>query len=118
MRNRIITLVLGLVVLLGGMYLFLQTDVRCAGISMHPGDSCEHTNHGRTSTLSYDQERSQDQRKDIIYMIGGALITAAGAGLMLKDRIDRRRPAPSSAVFIGGPAQPTTTSDQIVSGER
>lgn len=98
--NKYGMLVVGVVALGAGLFLWNRTDVTCDGQVMSQGDQCEHTKRGRTTSInSYDEEKAnQALSGKIITGIGGAL-TLGGAGWIIVPLV-RRKPEESPAEAV------------------
>ncbi len=76
--NRIGALVIGVIVLAVGFYLFSATDVKCGDDVMQPGDTCITTTDGKSVERNYDEQKKENALVSYITLGVGGVILAGG----------------------------------------
>ncbi|MGC9668756.1 hypothetical protein ACNTMW_19635 [Planosporangium sp. 12N6] len=95
-HNIVGAIILGLILLPAGVYFLNRTDVTCGtGQSMRPGDICEETRKGRTTSYTYEERQAYWQRMG--WFGTGAGVVALGAGGWLIVRRRRTQAAEAEA---------------------
>ncbi|MEV6927273.1 hypothetical protein AB0M46_22605 [Dactylosporangium sp. NPDC051485] len=104
--NRYGGTVLGVILVLIGIFGFDSNKVMCGGQTMKPGDSCVEISKGNSTTRSYEEEKSRDH----LYRYGsigvGTLMFVIGAALIIKRHAGGSLPAQPAAATGGGKPQP------------
>jgi hypothetical protein len=96
LKNKYGMLVIGLIALAAGLFMFTRNDVTCGGAVMQAGDTCEHTKAGiTTSTNSFETEKANQHRGGMILSVIGGALTLGGAGWIVVSLV-RRRPEESA----------------------
>jgi hypothetical protein len=89
LRNPYGAITFGLLCLLVG-FIGTSSEVTCNGAPMTPEQTCTQDVKGELVTLTYDQQRGNDQVFSwVVYSGGAAFIIGGTAGLILRAR--RRR---------------------------
>ncbi|WP_040810465.1 hypothetical protein [Nocardia concava] len=72
--------------LLVGLGRMLLLPLDCAGDRMDPGQVCTTTEKGHTVTRSFEQQRSLRQTTDGFLIVGGLVVGAGSAVLLIRRR--------------------------------
>lgn len=92
----ILGIILGLVMVLGGLYMILSPNVDCGGQTMSPGDSCvSMSSNGSGGVSDYSGQQRGQQVLGIAVLILGALM-GTGCAFGLAPSKSRRRASVSS----------------------
>lgn len=116
MRNKVlaaVVVVLGVLMVVGGVTSLSSDHVRCAGKSMHAGDTCRevHRRSGRTSKRSYSEQRDNNHQSGLVEVGIGSVLTVGG--IVWTVISFRRRPkAPSDHRPPDGPPGDTQPDAQ------
>ncbi len=104
--NRFGAVALGLGILAVAVFALGGPDVKCGGEVMRPGDECVQVRKGKTTTRSYDEQKTLDERfRYGAFVVGGALLV--GGLTMIGVRAVRRRAADAPTAQADGPDAPT-----------
>jgi hypothetical protein len=85
-----IGVIAGLGMLIFGGLALADSAVKCGSKVMQPGDSCESTRKGITTTRTYDEQRSYTHRTGIIMTAAGPVVVLV-CGAALVGSVRRRR---------------------------
>ncbi|GAA2326146.1 hypothetical protein [Dactylosporangium salmoneum] len=111
--NRYGATVLGLILVLIGIFGFDSGKVTCGGQTMTPGDSCVEISKGRSTTRSYEEEKSRDHLYRYGFLGVGTLMFVIGAALIIKRHaVDSRPVQPAVATGGGNPPFPPQPQPQ------
>ncbi|GHO78379.1 hypothetical protein KSD_61500 [Ktedonobacter sp. SOSP1-85] len=84
-------IIMGLVMLVGGLYLLLSPNVGCGGQTMSSGDTCvSMSSNGSIVTSNYSGQQRGQQAIGIVSLVLGGLL-AAGCGYVLVSSKRQRR---------------------------
>jgi hypothetical protein len=84
-------LVLGAGLTFGGISELTSDRVSCGSTSMSPGDICSVTSNGSSSELTYDEQKSNNQRTGYILVGLGGVFLLFGVGSIVGAVVRRGR---------------------------
>ena len=90
--NRIGALVIGVIALAVGFYLFSATDVKCGDDVMQRGDTCVTTTDGKSVERDYDEQKKQNDLAAYVTLgVGGVILVGGVIANVLHFR--KKKPA-------------------------
>src|SRR5688572_4521169 len=89
--------VIGLPVLIAGLFFLSSATVSCGGDTMAADDKCFELVDGKAQAKSYDEIKAADERTALIIVGAGVVFLAIAAGYVLLGRKGKRQVAASAA---------------------
>ncbi|MEU8347069.1 hypothetical protein SAMN05443665_10687 [Actinomadura meyerae] len=106
----IVGIVLGIGLFIGGIASSGGGEVKCGSRTMSPGDTCTTIRNGSSTERTYDEQKAQNGRENVIMMIIGPIVAIGGvvflAGAGRGRRRVRHQPAYQAPQPGYPPAQP------------
>jgi tetratricopeptide (TPR) repeat protein len=91
-------IIMGLVVLVGGLYLLLSPNVDCGGQTMSPGDTCvSMSGNGSSGESDYSGQQRGQQALGIGALVLGGLLAAGCGYALVSSKRQRRTSAPPTS---------------------